>query len=48
MAKQQTDTNLAKGLSAARKQPRNYALLTKGPNVLGLFVDKNPIMELPG
>ena len=37
------DVELAKSLQEAKKKPRNFALITKGPNVVHLLVQKKPI-----
>ena len=37
------DTELAKSLQEAKKKPRNFALIAKGPNVAHLVVQRKPI-----
>lgn len=39
------DKDLAKALQVAKKKPRNFAIITKGANVLKLLVDKKPIKD---
>ena len=39
------DKDLAKALQVARTKPRNFAIIAKGPNVLKLLVEKNPIKD---
>jgi hypothetical protein len=37
------DKELTKALQKAKKSPRNFAIISKGPNVLKLIVDKKPL-----
>jgi hypothetical protein len=39
------DEDLAEGLRQARKSPRNFALIAKGPAPLKLIVQKKPIRD---
>ena len=37
------DEELASGLRQARKKPRNFAIIAKGPKILKMFVQKKPL-----
>jgi hypothetical protein len=43
MAVAELDKDLADELKVAKKKPRNFAIIAKGPNVLKLLVSKKPI-----
>ncbi len=42
---QELDKELAKELKAAKEKPRNFAVISKGPNIVKLLVSKKPIRD---
>lgn len=45
MAKSEVDKELAKSLLAARKKPRNFAMIAKGVTILKLMLSKKPFRD---
>lgn len=45
MSGSEVDKDLAKALQAAKKKPRNFAIIAKGAKILKLIVDKKPIKQ---